>query len=355
MDLSVQTKSGGVVIGSKKKWIANLIFLVLILGLTCYGMLHDENPAELLRLLDQANGWYWLPGIALVVAFICCESLILRLLLTFVGQPVARGHCLIYSFIGFFFSGITPSAGGGQPAQIYFMHKDGLSPGLTAPVLVIVTICYKLVLVIYGLIALIVQPPVLTSAPELARLWYLLGFAATILAVGLFCMLIFWQSAVERLLRLLFRGAGHLFRPGRLERWHHRLEHSLEKYREVTDCMQKGPWMFLVVIGISFLQRTLLFLVPWLVLRSFGVVGVSLPSIVILQALVSLGTDLLPLPGGTGANEALFLMLFEGLCGETLVLPVLLASRGISYYGQVLVSGVVSLIAGTALRKKETS
>lgn len=30
-----------------------------------------------------------------------------------------------YSFIGFFYSGITPSATGGQPVQLYYMSKDG--------------------------------------------------------------------------------------------------------------------------------------------------------------------------------------------------------------------------------------
>ena len=29
-----------------------------------------------------------------------------------------------YSLIGFFFSGITPAASGGQPMQVYYMHKD---------------------------------------------------------------------------------------------------------------------------------------------------------------------------------------------------------------------------------------
>jgi hypothetical protein len=41
--------------------------------------------------------------------------------LFFICRKVMR-----YSFIGFFFSGITPSASGGQPAQIYYMNKDNM-------------------------------------------------------------------------------------------------------------------------------------------------------------------------------------------------------------------------------------
>lgn len=338
--------------GSKKKWILNTLFLLVILGLTCFGMLHGENPRELLHLLDAANGWYWLAGLCLVVAFICCESLILRILLDYVGESVRRGHCLLYSFIGFFFSSITPSAGGGQPAQVYFMHRDGLDPGITAPVLVVVTIFYKLVLVLFGLLVLILKPVEIMSAPEVARLWCFAGWLLNIGAVFVFCLLIFRASAVERIVKWMLGPLGRFVKRERLVRWGSRLEESILKYREVTDCMQKNLSLFVAVAAISIIQRTLMFAIPWLVLRSFGIAGGTLPGIVIMQAMVSLGTDLLPLPGGTGANEALFLLLFEGLCGETMVLPVLLASRGISYYGQLLVSGMISLYGAAVIGKR---
>lgn len=53
--------------------------------------------------------------------------------------------------IGFFYSCITPSASGGQPAQIYYMSKDGLDVSVSTLVLMIVTITYKAVLVLVGL------------------------------------------------------------------------------------------------------------------------------------------------------------------------------------------------------------
>ena len=51
-----------------------------------------------------------------------------------------------------FFSCITPSASGGQPMQIYFMKKDKLPIPVTTLVLMIVTITYKAVLVVIGIV-----------------------------------------------------------------------------------------------------------------------------------------------------------------------------------------------------------
>jgi len=58
----------------------------------------------------------------------------------------------LFSSVGFFFSCITPSASGGQPAQIYYMKKEKIPIPVSTLVLMIVTITYKLVLVVIGVV-----------------------------------------------------------------------------------------------------------------------------------------------------------------------------------------------------------
>lgn len=62
------------------------------------------------------------------------------------GSSLIR--CIQYSFIGFFYSGITPSATGGQPVQLYYMSKDGNRGSDSTVVLMTVAVVYKFVLVI---------------------------------------------------------------------------------------------------------------------------------------------------------------------------------------------------------------
>lgn len=54
-----------------------------------------------------------------------------------------------------FYSGITPSATGGQPMQLYEMKKDGNSVSSSTVVLMVTAVCYKLVLVCIGTFLLI--------------------------------------------------------------------------------------------------------------------------------------------------------------------------------------------------------
>lgn len=83
--------------------------------------------------------------------FIWGESIIIHYLMRTLGTRLKKWTCFLFSSIGFFFSCITPSASGGQPAQIYYMRRKNIPIPVATLVLMIVTITYKAVLVLVGL------------------------------------------------------------------------------------------------------------------------------------------------------------------------------------------------------------
>ena len=125
---------------NKKKAIFNTIFLILVFSLTVYMVFRGEDLGEIIHTVRQAEPVYLLISVACVVLFILGESVIIFCMMRTLGAKVKIGHCALYSFVGFFFSCITPSASGGQPMQIYFMKKDKLPIPVTTLVLMIVTI-----------------------------------------------------------------------------------------------------------------------------------------------------------------------------------------------------------------------
>ena len=106
-----------------KKNIFNGAFLLLVLLITLYSVFHGENLSELLIYLKQGDLRYWLLGAVFVVGFIESESVIIYYMMKVLGENVKLTHCFLYSFVGFFFSLITPSATGGHclHRQWYFL------------------------------------------------------------------------------------------------------------------------------------------------------------------------------------------------------------------------------------------
>ena len=69
------------------------------------------------------------------------------------------------------------------------------------------------------------------------------------------------------------------------------------------------------------------------------------------QALLTLATSSLPLPGAVGATEGGFVTLFALFFGASLVTPAVLVSRGISFYAFLLISAGVTLTVHLRTRK----
>lgn len=329
----------------KKKDLWQAAFLVLVFVLTAYSVLHGEDLGQIAASLKQAVPGYWVVGVVLVVLFILSESVIIWYLMRTARQKVKFGHCCMYSFVGFFFSAVTPSATGGQPAQLYFMKKDRLPVSISTLVLMIVTITYKAVLVVIGLAVLILRPVAIMKYLQPVIGWCYLGIILNVACVWFMLELVFHPTLARKILAWVIQCIGRLLHWKRKDEFLQRMERSMDRYCEVAVYYREHKRVILNVFGITMIQRILLFFITWLVYRSFGLKEAGVAVIVTLQGMISVAVDMLPLPGGMGISENLFLRMFKPLCGSEYNLPVMLVSRGISYYTQLLISGVMTVLA----------
>ena len=134
----------------KKKMIFNIVFLILVFAGTLYGVFHGEDLGKIVHIVKTVDPLWLIPGVICVVIFIWGESIIIFYMMHTLGIKLKKWTCFLFSSVGFFFSCITPSATGGQPAQIYYMKKEKIPIPVSTLVLMIVTITYKLVLVVIG-------------------------------------------------------------------------------------------------------------------------------------------------------------------------------------------------------------
>lgn len=328
-----------------KKTIANLLFLLIVFGMTIYYVFHGEDMEALGRYLGESEIWYWGVGVVLVVLFILSESVIIFYMMRSVGQSVILTHCFLYSFVGFFFSAITPSATGGQPAQLYFMKKDKLSVSISTLILMVVTITYKAVLVVIGLAVMIFRPPVIMKYLSPVIGWCYLGVALNVFCVAFMMILVFHPTLAENILVSLIHLFCRITHSKKEKKWIQRIAGAMEKYRSVADYLRKNKRVIVNVLLITFVQRLMWFFITYLVCLSFSVHTAGPAIATTLQGMISVSVDMLPLPGGMGMSENLFLSIFRPLCGKNLVLPVMVVSRGISYYSQLIISAIMTGVA----------
>lgn len=109
-----------------KRLLKNGGLFVLLLVLTLYMVLKDNQIGELVSAFESAEKKYLLAGVLAMVIFICGEALNIARGLRVFHYRITPVHALKYALNGFFFSAVTPSASGGQPMQLYSMHQDNI-------------------------------------------------------------------------------------------------------------------------------------------------------------------------------------------------------------------------------------
>jgi len=336
---------------SRKKIIFNGVFLAVVFALTIYGVFHGEDLSSMMDAIHRADKRWLIPGIALVAFFIWGESIIIWYMMRSSGIQLKKRTCFLFSSVGFFFSCITPSASGGQPMQIYYMKKEKISIPVSTVILMIVTITYKLVLVVIGIGIAIFGRGFLHKYLEGILPVFYLGLALNIFCVTFMTILVFHPLLAKAIMvkgmKLLERLHLVKKKDGRLKK----LEDSMDTYRNTAAYLKNNPFVIVKVIGITFIQRMALFAVTWFVYQAFGLHGTGFWEILFLQAVISVSVDMLPLPGGMGISETLFLNIFSPVFGG-LLLPGMVLSRGLGYYGELLISAVFTVVAQLTIGKK---
>ena len=142
---------------NKKSQFIGIIIMVVLMVFTISQVLKGESVDSIMRALRSVKPIYILVGIGMMLLYASFEGINIWLIVKGLKQKTSIFKCIGYGFVGFYFSSITPSASGGQPAQVYFMKKDGISVTSSSLTLMLILFTHQLVVVIYALIGVLLN------------------------------------------------------------------------------------------------------------------------------------------------------------------------------------------------------
>lgn len=324
-----------------KRRIGDVAFFLLVMGLSFYIVFHGQDLKKIWEALRRLPLFCVGAAILNALFFVSIEGCMIYYLLRSLDGGGSFWRCISYSFIGFFYSGITPSATGGQPMQLYYMKKDGHSLSDSSVILMTVALVYKLVLVIIGLGALIFWREPLQFYLEDYYPLYLLGLTLnTLLVVALLAIMFApnWMKhiicAVEGIL-IFFK----ILKPS--QKRDEKIVRFIDGYQNAVGFLWTHKLRMGTVLLLTFIQRVSVFFLTFIIYRGFALEGADLLTVVLLQASVYIAVDMLPIPGAQGITELMYRSIFQGIFTGAFLMPSLYVTRGISFYFLMIVSLVV--------------
>lgn len=324
-----------------RKLIVNAGIFIAIMILTFWFVFRSQDISRIAGALREMSEEYLAAAFFLAMFFVSAEGIMIWYLLRGIGERTTLPRCISYSFIGFFFSGLTPSATGGQPMQLYYMKRDGNSLSGSSVVLMTVAVVYKLVLVLTGIGILLFFNSSLRGYLKKYYGLYFLGLFLNTALVVILLMVMFSPGLIRALFGKIEKLLVNIRIWKQSDARRDKVDQFLAGYEETVQFLQSHKKIIAVILAGTFLQRFTVFVLTYIVYRGLGLSGTAVLDIVFVQASVYIAVDMLPVPGAQGITEAMYGSVFRQIFPGRYLVASMCITRGISFYAVMAVGLIV--------------
>lgn len=336
---------------NKKKYVLMFLFFVLIIFFTLFNILDHNSLSSIIDNIKKINIIYIFICLLIIFLYFLLQGIYMKSILNALKKKISLKKGMFYSIIEFYFSGITPSSTGGQPVQLYYMTKDKIPMRKGYITLMLNTIYFKLIILILGIIVLLFKSTYLFNHSVVYIIFFILGFVVdSLIVVGCF-LLLFKQNIIKKILQFILKICNK-FKFLSKKTKDLNITTILNKYKDELKFMSSNKKIVILNFILTFIQRLLLFSIAYIIYKSLGFNKYSYFDLLAIQVSVQIAIESLPLPGGAGLSEKMFLDIFITVFGISFADIGMLLTRTFSFYIPLLVSGIIIVINLFMSKKK---
>ena len=325
------------------------IFLIFLLAFLVVWLTLRKDGTAVIATLAKVS----LPGLIGIFLLMVFERLLLgwglsyECRLTHPKYTVKQGF--VNAYVAGLFNNITPGASGGQIAQGYIFHKQGIPLSNSIGVLWLDFIVYQTTMCLFVLSLILLRFGYFYTKYSQLFIFVILGFL-----VGAGIIVFLWAIAVSpRFYTWLttkgidFAAKIHLVKDK--EKVLANLEVQLQQFNHEIVVLKTHKKMILLLGVEDFLRLVIYYSVPFLCAMALG----GKPSwslyfdTIVLSSFVAMINAFLPMPGSSGGTEATFLLMFSTLFEKSQTASIMLLWRFMTFYQVLIVGSIVFMYAKT--------
>ncbi len=342
----------------KKKIPWMILFLILmVLSIWIIISKSESYSLELLKeTIKNANIGWLIVACSTVFLNIFFEGRALDILISALNrsekhEPI-KSHGILYSAADIYFSAITPSASGGQPASAYFMSRDGITMAQSAVVLLSNMLLYTISLAFIGIIGFISSPHTFMDFDTPAKVLIIIGSLFIVCLCVVFVLILKKEHWVKKIVVILVNAGVKLHLIRNKEARMSKIEKSIEQYKTSVTLINTEKSYMIRALIMNILQRLSLIGTTVFVYLAFGGSLSSINEIINIQAMVLIGVYSIPLvPGGIGVADYILINGLDKIPDIPSPANLELVSRGISFYCCIGLS-IIIIIIGYFIQRK---
>ncbi len=343
---------------TSKNLFWSLIFIA-IAAISIFAIIIQSKTFSLTdfsRYIKNASPLWLGVSVLSMFAYIIFEALALLIICRAFGYRTTFSHGYIYSASDIYFSAITPSATGGQPASAYFMMKDGMS-GIIVTTALLVNLCmYTLSIVVIGSLCFSLRFNLFLNYSFFSQVLIIIGIAVQICLAVFFFMLLLKEKLLHRICSHILFFLCKLRILKNKETKLKKLDVYMEKYRQYSQIISRHRKTLWFAFLFNFLQRvTQIAITMFVYIATTGKSLWESFDLWFFQGYTTLGANCVPVPGGIGVSDYLMLDGFSSIMEKHTAVNLEILSRSLSFYFCVIICGMSILIRYLSLKKRGTT
>ena len=283
---------------NKIKYIFNFFLIAIVLSIVLYFSLKDNYQEIISTILKMNYIWIFAAILALII-YRLCASLGHYYIIKANNGKVSYLKCFQINLMILFFHGITPFAGGGQPMEIYFLHKEGIPVTKATNITLQNFIVYQIALIITGLIALIYNH-IFNVFPNDSLIKYLvvLGFLINTLVLVVTFILSFGKKTNKFIIEKGIHFLAKIKIIKEEKKTQEKCQKYLQSFHDNAIELKKNKKIVAFMVLINIIGLMTMYSMPYPILRGMGI-NINIFKVITAIAYVMIIGSFVPIPGGT--------------------------------------------------------
>ncbi len=334
---------------NKKKYIINAAIIIIVASLTFFYLFRSKVITA--ESLSAIKWYFYLICIAAFVAIISILAVAERFIYGTFTDELNYKRSLFTVIFGNFGSGITPFRSGHFPLKAYYQYKDGVVVGTTVTGFLKCQIIYSAVsLALYAAVtvALAVTGLSVVISGTDVKLWIVaavgFGFHAAVF-IGVI-ILAFSERLQRGALKLVCKIAKKFKKEFDGEGFYSAQSEKLARFKEQIRIVGKSFYKYLLPAALYAVYTVASGCLPYLAYLLLSGKGFAFSDLFFFYVLSLTSvyiTNVIPLPGGTGTAEMLFILVFSSVISDPLLGETLVLWRISTYYLPITVEFLLFL------------
>ena len=322
------------------------IITITVSAIVLVAFLFFSDSIRSIQNLPDGLNWNWmLLGIFFAATTWLLEGFSLNLICKVVYPQWKFHYSFCMGMVGMLYSALTPCSTGGQPMQIYSMHRLGMDTGAAGSIIAIKTIVYQIIMVLYALTMVVFRLSFFQRNVSDFSFLTILGLVCNSTFIALVLLFCISQKITNKLLHkgIFLLHKLHLCR--KPDERYEKIRSQLSIFHGSTRLIGRSFGMYAGVCIATIIQIGLGYMIPYCIYRGFGFHAVDLLTIMAAQAYVSMVSAFVPLPGASGGAEGSFMIFFKIFFPGGTVIPAMVIWRALTYYINLPVGSICSYIS----------